>query len=64
MDRYSRMIAFLKVLLPLMALALLSTLFLLSQNTEPMASIPFAEAPDLLLELAEEGDGFYSRFAA
>ena len=44
MDRYSRMIAFLKVLLPLMALALLSTLFLLSQNTEPMASIPFAEA--------------------
>ena len=44
MDRYSRMITFLKVLLPLMALALLSTLFLLSQNTEPMASIPFAEA--------------------
>ena len=44
MDRYSRMIAFLKVLLPLMALALLSTLFLLSRNTEPMASIPFAEA--------------------
>ena len=44
MDRYSRMIAFLKVLLPLMALALLSTLFLLSQNTEPMASLPFAEA--------------------
>ena len=44
MDRYSRMITFLKVLLPLMALALLSTLFLLSRNTEPMASIPFAEA--------------------
>ena len=44
MDRYSRMIAFLKVLLPLMALALLSNLFLLSRNTEPMASIPFAEA--------------------
>ena len=44
MDRYSRMIAFLKVLLPLMALALLSNLFLLSRNTEPMASLPFAEA--------------------
>ena len=44
MDHYSRMIALLKVLLPLMALALLSTLFLLSRNTEPMASIPFAEA--------------------
>ena len=43
MDRYSRMIALLKVLLPLMALALLSTLFLLSRNIDPMASIPFAE---------------------
>lgn len=37
------MIALLKVLLPLMALALLSTLFLLSRNIDPMASIPFAE---------------------
>jgi lipopolysaccharide export system protein LptC len=44
MDHYSRMIALLKVLLPLMALALLSTLFLLSRNIDPMASIPFAEA--------------------
>ncbi|MFT5797253.1 MAG: lipopolysaccharide export system protein LptC [Candidatus Azotimanducaceae bacterium] len=44
MDRYSRMIAWLKVLLPLMALALLSTLFLLSRNVDPMASIPFADA--------------------
>ena len=44
MDRYSRMIAWLKVLLPLMALALLSTLFLLSRSVDPMASIPFAEA--------------------
>lgn len=44
MDRYSRMIAWLKVLLPLMALALLSTLFLLSRSADTMASIPFAEA--------------------
>ena len=44
MDRYSRMIAWLKVLLPLMALALLSTLFLLSRNVDPMASIPFADS--------------------
>ena len=44
MDRYSRMVAWLKVLLPLMALALLSTLFLLSRNIDPMASIPFAES--------------------
>ena len=44
MDRYSRMIVWLKVLLPLMALALLSTLFLLSRNVDPLASIPFAQA--------------------
>lgn len=43
MDGYSRLIAWLKVLLPLMALGLLSTLFLLSQNNEPIAQIPFAE---------------------
>lgn len=44
MDRYSRMVAWLKVLLPLMALGLLSTLFLLSRNIDPMASIPFADS--------------------
>ncbi len=43
MDRYSRIIALLKVTLPLAALALLSTLFLISRrvNTEP--TIPFAQ---------------------
>jgi lipopolysaccharide export system protein LptC len=44
MDRYSRMVAWLKVLLPLMALGLLSTLFLLSRNIDPMAAIPFADS--------------------
>lgn len=44
MDGYSRLIAWLRVLLPLMAIAILSTLFLLSRNTEPAAAIPFAEA--------------------
>lgn len=43
MDRYSRFVAWLKVLLPLTALALLSTLFLLSRNTDPVATIPFAD---------------------
>jgi lipopolysaccharide export system protein LptC len=43
LDRYSRTVAFLKVLLPLAALALLSTLFLLARNTDPTATIPFAE---------------------
>jgi lipopolysaccharide export system protein LptC len=42
-DRYSRMVAFLKVLLPLAALGLLSTVFLLSRNINPTATIPFAE---------------------
>ncbi|MDW4497998.1 hypothetical protein R5H30_08420 [Sulfitobacter sp. D35] len=42
-DAYSRLVAWLKVMLPLAALALLSTLFLLSRVVDPTASIPFAE---------------------
>ncbi|MEO1555342.1 MAG: hypothetical protein AAFS01_02845 [Pseudomonadota bacterium] len=42
MDGYSRLVAWLKVLLPLMALLLLSTLFLLSRNVDPVATLPFA----------------------
>ena len=42
MDRYSRMVAFLKVLLPLAALGLLSTLFLISRSVNTEATIPFA----------------------
>ena len=40
-DFYSRMVAWLKVLLPLAALALLSTLFLFSRNIDPTTTIPF-----------------------
>lgn len=43
MDRYSRMIALLKVVLPLTALALLSTVFLISRGAEQEAAIPFAQ---------------------
>ncbi|MEY8843357.1 hypothetical protein AB9K41_30375 [Cribrihabitans sp. XS_ASV171] len=43
MDGYSRLIQFLKVLLPLAALMLLSTLFLLSRGVDPEAALPFAE---------------------
>lgn len=43
MDSYSRIVRFLKVLLPLAALALLSSLFLLSRSIDPEATIPFAE---------------------
>jgi len=42
-DQYSRWVAFLKVLLPLAALGLLSTLFLLSRKADPEATIPFAD---------------------
>jgi len=42
-DRYTRMVSWLKVLFPLMALALLSTLFLISRAIDPGQSIPFAE---------------------
>ena len=44
MDRHSRIVSFLKVLLPLAALAILATLFLLSRSIDPTATIPFAEA--------------------
>lgn len=40
---HSRLVAWLKVLLPLTALGLLSTLFLLSNRIDPDAAIPFAE---------------------
>ena len=40
---YSRLVAWLKILLPLAALALLSTLFLFSRNVDPVNSIPFSQ---------------------
>ncbi|MCA0962867.1 LPS export ABC transporter periplasmic protein LptC [Salipiger bermudensis] len=44
-DTYSYVIGWLKLLLPLVALALLSTLFLVSRSNDPAPSIPFAD-PD------------------
>jgi lipopolysaccharide export system protein LptC len=43
MDGYSRLVAVLKVALPLAALALLSTLFLLSRSVDPTRSLPFGD---------------------
>ncbi|MBE1284495.1 MAG: hypothetical protein GJ676_14375 [Rhodobacteraceae bacterium] len=43
MDRYSRIVAFLKVLLPLAALVLLSTVFLISRGVDTETEIPFAQ---------------------
>lgn len=42
-DGYTRLVSWLKVIFPLMALALLSTLFLLSRAIDPGKAIPFAE---------------------
>ena len=44
MDSYSRRVAVLKVVLPLAALGILSTLFMLSRDTDPNATIPFSDA--------------------
>ena len=43
MDFYSRMVRLLKVLLPLAALGLLSTVFLISRSIGPNTELPFAE---------------------
>lgn len=43
---YSRVIGWLKIILPLMALGLLSTMFLLSRPTDQALDVPFAD-PDL-----------------
>jgi lipopolysaccharide export system protein LptC len=42
-DSHSRLVQLFKVLLPLAALGLLSTLFLLSDSVDPESTIPFAE---------------------
>lgn len=43
MNRRSVIVAWLRVLLPLAALAVLSTLFLLSRKPDPEAALPYAE---------------------
>jgi len=42
-DAYSRLVAWLKIILPLVALAILSTLFLLARTIDPSQSIPYAD---------------------
>ncbi|PYG29187.1 LPS export ABC transporter periplasmic protein LptC [Pelagimonas varians] len=41
---YSHVVAWLKILLPLLALGLLSTIFLLSRSNDPVSKVPFASA--------------------
>ena len=42
-DRHSRLVGLLKIVLPLLALGILSTLFLVSQGVDPEQAIPYAE---------------------
>lgn len=42
-DRHTRIVGWLKVALPLMALAILSTLFLIAHPIDPEAALPYAE---------------------
>ncbi|MCY4287922.1 MAG: LPS export ABC transporter periplasmic protein LptC [Aestuariivita sp.] len=46
LDPYSRRVNFLKLTLPLVALGLLSTTFLLSRSIDPMDALPFGDAAD------------------
>ena len=42
-NNYSRFVAFTKVILPILALGILSTLFLFSRSIDPSQSIPYAD---------------------
>lgn len=53
-DRYSRLVLWLKVSLPLAALAILSTLFFVAETLDPEAAIPYAEV-DVAKILKEQG---------
>lgn len=53
-DRYSRLVLWLKVALPLTALAILSTLFFVAETLDPEAAIPYAEV-DVAKILREQG---------
>ncbi|MEO0916155.1 MAG: hypothetical protein AAFY31_04115 [Pseudomonadota bacterium] len=53
-DRYSRLILWLKVSLPLAALAILSTLFFVAETLDPEAAIPYAEV-DVAQILRDQG---------
>ena len=43
LDLHSRLVTWAKVALPLAALAILSTLFLLADRIDPTAAIPYAD---------------------
>ncbi len=51
-NRYSQVVSYVKIVLPIIAIGLLSTLFLLSRTPDPERAIPFANVD--LEELARE----------
>ena len=53
----SRVVAWLRVLLPLAALAILSTLFLLPKSHDPDAAIPYADVDADRMEMSRNADG-------
>lgn len=53
-DRYSRLVLWLKIALPLVALGILSTLFFVAETLDPEAAIPYAEV-DVERILREQG---------
>ena len=53
-DKYSRLVLWLKVALPLAALVILSTLFFVAKTLDPEAAIPYAEV-DVERILREQG---------
>ncbi|MEM7717785.1 MAG: hypothetical protein AAF222_01150 [Pseudomonadota bacterium] len=53
-DRYSRLVLWLKVSLPLAALAILSTLFFVAETLDPEAAIPYASV-DVAQVLRDQG---------
>lgn len=52
MDGHSRLVAWLKIVLPLIALALLSTIFLVARQIDPAQTIPYSDVD--VAELARE----------
>ncbi|MBF9057941.1 LPS export ABC transporter periplasmic protein LptC [Rhodobacterales bacterium HKCCSP123] len=60
-NRYSTVVTWVKVALPLLALALLSTMFLFSRKPNPDAALPFAEVD--IAELVREQRVSQPRFA-
>lgn len=51
-DRHTRVVGWLKVALPLLALAVLATLFLLADQIDPEAALPYAEVD--VVDLSQE----------